>query len=122
MLSTQIFAHVDVQFDNVYWLITELCLCFFDTDLIDLSQGSNFFTYNYLQFYVVSDTNFFVLFFFFKKVKSVKYARDPSSSHAPRWQVVTRRDLSKDPECKQLPNKEPHKVSLTENSINIEYN
>ena len=29
VLPTQIFAYVDVQFDNVYWLITELCLCFF---------------------------------------------------------------------------------------------
>ena len=35
VLPTQIFAYVDVQFDNVYWLITELCLCFFDTDLND---------------------------------------------------------------------------------------
>ena len=60
MLSTQIFAHVDVQFDNVYWLITELCLCFFDSDLIDLNQGTNSFIIIIYNFYVVSDTNCFV--------------------------------------------------------------
>ena len=44
------------------------------------------------KFYVVSDTS--CGFFFFKKVKSVKYAREPPSSHAPRRLVVTRRDLN----------------------------
>ena len=52
---------------NVYWLITELCLCFFDTDLIDLNQGTDFFIIIIYNFYVVLDTNCFVLFCFSKR-------------------------------------------------------